>query len=116
MDTDRTDTHETDDATREDEPPGDGSRRPDANASPADGGANSGTPRECHRRGCTKRASFVVRERYLEETGKGAVVAKAALCRDHTAEERPTNLENSYPDYLFRVDPLPGANGVDDAS
>lgn len=65
-----------------------------------------GQPRECHRRGCTEAATFVVLERYQEETGQGAVEATADLCREHTAEESPTNLDGSYADYVFRVDPL----------
>ncbi|MEF8843167.1 MAG: hypothetical protein V5A62_16330 [Haloarculaceae archaeon] len=66
------------------------------------------SPPECHRRGCTEPASFVVLERYQEETGQGAVEARAFLCREHTAEESPVNLDRAYPDYVFRVDPLPG--------
>ncbi|ELZ11508.1 hypothetical protein [Natrialba aegyptia] len=71
--------------------------------------------RECHRRGCDEPAAFVVRERYQEETGKGAVEAEAVLCRAHTAEEHPTNLDGVYAEYVFRVDPLPEAVS-DDAS
>lgn len=70
-------------------------------------------PRECHRRGCDERAAFVVLERYQEETGKGAVEAEAVLCRDHTAEESPANLDGVYADYVFRVDPIPDT--VDEA-
>ena len=65
------------------------------------------SPRECHRRGCSEPAAFLVRERYQEETGHGPVEAEAALCREHTAEESPTNLDGVYPDYVFRVDPIP---------
>ncbi|SFR32387.1 hypothetical protein SAMN04488124_0113 [Halogeometricum limi] len=61
----------------------------------------------CHRRGCTEPAAFVVVERYQEETGQGAVEARAALCVDHTAEEGPTNLDHAYPGYVFRVEPFP---------
>lgn len=61
---------------------------------------------ECHRRGCTERATFVVLERYQEDTGHGAVEAEAVLCQEHTAEESPTNLDGSYADYVFRVEPL----------
>lgn len=64
-------------------------------------------PHECHRRDCTEQATFVVVERYQEETGQGAVEATAVLCREHTAEERPANLDGVYADYLFRVEPLP---------
>lgn len=70
----------------------------------------SSTPRECHRRGCDDPAEFVVLERYQEETGQGAVEAKAALCQAHTAEESPTNLDDAYSDYVFRVDPIPEAD------
>jgi len=66
-----------------------------------------GSPRECHRRDCTEPARFVVLERYQEETGHGAVKAEALLCKDHTAEERPTNLDNAYSEYVFHVEPLP---------
>ena len=65
-----------------------------------------GSPRECHRRDCTEPARFVVLERYQEETGHGAVEAEALLCEEHTAEESPTNLDNAYSEYVFRVDPL----------
>ncbi|MFP4529916.1 MAG: hypothetical protein ACLFNC_01340 [Halodesulfurarchaeum sp.] len=61
---------------------------------------------ECHRRGCTRTAAFRVLERYQEETGHGAVEAAAVLCREHTAEESPTNLDNSYPEYVFRIEVL----------
>lgn len=73
----------------------------------------SDSPGECHRRGCNEMAMFVVLERYQEDTGHGAVEAKAALCREHTAEERPTNLDGVYPDYVFRVDPIPGTVPTD---
>jgi hypothetical protein len=63
--------------------------------------------RECHRRGCTDPATFLVLERYQEETGHGAVESEAALCREHTAEESPTNLDGVYPEYVFRVVPIP---------
>lgn len=77
----------TDDTQREDDSP-DSSRR-------------------CHRRGCDKPATFEVLERYQEETGHGAVEATAALCQDHADDESPTNLDNAYEDYVFRVKPLP---------
>lgn len=79
----------------------------------ADGPPDS--PRECHRRGCDVRATFVVLERYQEETGQGAVEASAALCRAHTAEESPGNLKGVYADYVFRVTPIPGAETTDTA-
>jgi hypothetical protein len=69
----------------------------------------------CHRRGCTEPASFVVLERYQEETGHGAVEAEAFLCRDHTDEESPTNLEGVYADYVFRVEPIGEAPDSDTA-
>jgi hypothetical protein len=62
--------------------------------------------RTCHRRGCDEPAAFVVTERYLEETGHGAVEATAYLCRDHTAEEGPANLDRAFSDYVFRVEPV----------
>lgn len=61
---------------------------------------------ECHRRGCTEEATFVILERYQEETGHGAVEAEVVLCQDHAAEESPTNLDASYSEYVFRVEPL----------
>lgn len=64
-------------------------------------------PRECHRRGCTEPAAFVVLERYLEETSHSPVEATAMLCLAHTEEEGPTRLEAAYDDYVFRVEPLP---------
>lgn len=66
----------------------------------------SDDPRECHRRGCTEPAAFVVLERYLEETSNSPVEATALLCPDHTEEEGPTRLEAVYDDYVFRIDPL----------
>lgn len=63
-------------------------------------------PRECHRRGCDELATFFVVERYQEETGHGAVEAAAALCREHTREESPTNLDGVYADYVFKVTPI----------
>lgn len=63
-------------------------------------------PITCHRRGCNEPATFVVIERYQEETGHGAVTAEAYLCRAHTDEESPTNLDGAYDDYVFRVEPL----------
>ena len=70
-------------------------------------------PRECHRRGCEEPAMFVVLERYQEDTGHGAVEAAAVLCRAHTAEESPTNLDGVYDDYVFRVMPIPGADSTE---
>jgi hypothetical protein len=67
----------------------------------------------CHRRGCDRPAAFLVLERYLEDTGHGAVEATAELCREHTAEESPTRLDDAYSGYVFRVEPLPGT--TDDA-
>ncbi|WP_144904197.1 hypothetical protein [Halobellus captivus] len=63
-------------------------------------------PLTCHRRNCEEPAAFLVLERYQEETGQGAVEATAALCREHTAEESPTNLDGVYDDYVFSVVPL----------
>lgn len=68
--------------------------------------ADANGSRECHRRGCSEPAAFVVRERYLEETGHGAVVAEAFLCEEHAAEESPTNLDPAYPEYVFAVEPI----------
>lgn len=68
--------------------------------------------RECHRRGCDRPATFVVLERYQEETGQGAVEAEALLCLDHTAEESPANLDGVYADYVFRVEPIPETAGA----
>lgn len=70
-------------------------------------------PRECQRRDCSETATFVVVERYQEETGHGVVEATADLCTAHTADERPTNLEDASEDYLFRVEPLPEPGGSD---
>lgn len=72
-------------------------------------------PRVCHRRGCNELATFVVLERYLEETGHGPVESVAVLCEDHTAAERPTNLDHAYAEYVFRVDPYPGTFAAVDA-
>ena len=64
------------------------------------------SPRKYHRRGCNEPATFVVLERYQEETGHGAVEAEAFLCTEHTAEERPTNLDEAYADCVFRVESI----------
>ena len=72
-------------------------------------GAYPDPPHECHRRGCDERASFVVVERYREETGQGSVEAKAHLCRAHTDEESPANLDSAGEDYVFRIEPIPDA-------
>ncbi|MFC7231184.1 hypothetical protein ACFQMM_06765 [Saliphagus sp. GCM10025308] len=74
------------------------------------------SPRECHRRDCTEPATFVVVERYQEETGHGAVEAKAFLCRAHTDEESPANLDGAYDDYLFRVEMLSEAGTETDTA
>ncbi|MDS0297239.1 hypothetical protein NDI76_00600 [Halogeometricum sp. S1BR25-6] len=68
-------------------------------------GADDDVP-TCHRRGCEEPAAFVVLERYQEDTGYGAVEAEAYLCREHTEEESPVNLEGAYDEYVFRVEPL----------
>ena len=69
--------------------------------------------RRCHRRGCDESATFEVLERYQEETGHGAVEATAVLCQAHADEESPTNLDNAYDDYVFRVKPLPPTTETD---
>lgn len=66
-------------------------------------------PPVCHYRGCNELATFRVVERYQEETGHGAVTAEALLCEAHADDESPTNLDNAYPEYVFRVEPLPDA-------
>jgi hypothetical protein len=71
-------------------------------------GDDSKAPPICDRRRCEARATFLVVERYLEETGKGAVEARAALCTRHADEESPTNLDAAFPEYVFRVEPLSG--------
>ena len=70
------------------------------------GDESSDGPRSCHRRGCTRTATFAVFERYQEETGHGAVEVEAFLCTEHAAEEAPTNLDEDYDEYVFRVEPL----------
>lgn len=89
------------DRADEAEPSRDGQGETEGEAEDAD------RPRTCHRRGCEESAEFTVLERYQEETGHGAVEAEVALCRKHTAEESPTNLDGAYEDYVFRVEPLP---------
>lgn len=91
------------DRADEPEPPGD--ERGDVTGEEAE--QDTDPPQVCHRRGCHELAAFVVLERYQEDTGHGAVEAEAALCREHTAEESPTNLDGVYADYVFRVDPIP---------
>lgn len=95
---------------RADEPEPEPTETPDTEASDLEreevSGGDGNGHRECHRRGCSEPAAFVVRERYLEETGHGAVVAEAYLCRDHANEESPTNLDPNYPEYVFVVEPI----------
>lgn len=76
---------------------------------PADLGLDESAdePAACHRRGCDDPATFVVLERYQEETGQGPVESVAFLCESHAGEESPANLDPAYDDYLFRVDPVP---------
>lgn len=93
------------------EPPHDEQAESDGTQRGADKHSNS-LP-ECHRRGCDEPATFVVLERYQEDTGHGAVEAEASLCREHTAEESPSNLDGVYADYVFRVEPLPGTVTAD---
>jgi hypothetical protein len=84
-----------------------------AEAIVGDAGDLPESPLECHRRSCDEPATFLVLERYQEETGQGAVEATAALCEKHTAEESPTNLDGAYAEYVFRVVPLPTAATAD---
>lgn len=65
---------------------------------------------ECHRRNCNNEAIFLVREQYLEETGKGLVEATARLCQAHTNQESPTNLDPITPGYRFEVTPIFSSN------
>lgn len=60
----------------------------------------------CHRRDCQAPAEFQVLERYQEETGQGAVEAEANLCQTHAGQESPVNLDGTYEEYVFRVQPL----------
>lgn len=81
--------------------------RADEPAPPTEDEAGEGVEGpSCHRRGCDRPASFVVLERYLEDTGHGPVEATATLCVEHTREESPTRLDDAYDDYVFRVEPL----------
>ncbi|KYH25061.1 hypothetical protein HAPAU_28820 [Halalkalicoccus paucihalophilus] len=63
-------------------------------------------PFDCHRRSCETTADFWVYERYQEENDLGAVEAEVPLCRTHTAEERPHNLDRAGPEYVFRIVPI----------
>ena len=82
----------------------------------------SSDPGECQRRDCRNDAVFLVRETYLEETGKGLVEATARLCHEHTRQEHPTNLEPTTAEYLFEVtalaaseqDPQPAGESLGD--
>lgn len=71
---------------------------------------NANSIRTCHRRSCDERATFVVLERYQEETGQGSVEARVVMCQDHAAEEHPVNLDADDPDYVFHVEPLSAAD------
>lgn len=87
----------------------------EANEVHREGNASGDSSQECHRRGCNELATFLVLERYQEETGHGAVEAEAALCEEHTAEESPTNLDGVYADYVFQVKPIPETGKTDTA-
>lgn len=63
-------------------------------------------PFDCHRRSCENTAEFWVYERYQEENDLGAVEAEVSLCREHTAEERPHNLDQAGPEYIFKIEPI----------
>ncbi|MFC6905890.1 hypothetical protein [Halalkalicoccus tibetensis] len=63
-------------------------------------------PFDCHRRSCEKTAEFWVYERYQEENDLGAVEAEVSLCREHTAEERPHNLDQANSEYIFKIEPI----------
>ena len=89
------------DRADETEPPRDGQ-----DGAHREEGESPNSPRKCHHRGCSEPATFVVLERYQEETGHGAVEVNVFLCTEHTAEESPTNLDESYADYVFRVEPI----------
>jgi|GEM_PF-194737 hypothetical protein len=99
------------------EPPAD-EMDDDGEADDATGGIQRGDgaypdpPHECHRRGCDEQASFVVVERYREETGQGTVEAEAHLCRAHTREESPSNLDSAGEDYVFRIEPITDATAA----
>lgn len=71
-------------------------------------------PAVCHYRGCTELATYRVVERYQEETGHGAVTAEALVCEAHADDESPTNLDHAYPEYVFRVEPLPDAFTIEE--
>ena len=102
----------------EDEPPEDTADDDDREGGDAADGIQRGEgaypdpPHECHRRGCDERASFVVVERYREETGQGTVEAEAHLCRAHTREESPSNLDSAGEDYVFRIEPITDATAA----
>ncbi|MCL7418240.1 MAG: hypothetical protein M8354_10430 [Halalkalicoccus sp.] len=70
-------------------------------------------PFDCHRRSCENSADFWVYERYQEENDLGAVEAEVPLCRKHTAEERPHNLDRTDPEYVFKIEPI-GTGGRED--
>lgn len=100
---------------RADEPDPTADEQPDSDEALRGTDDGSTSPRECHRRNCTEPAAFLVLERYQEETGHGAVESEAALCREHTDEESPTNLDGVYPDYVFRVVPIQDTSPSDDS-
>ncbi len=91
----------------EPEPPTEDDAGVDAE-SPTDAASAAGAT--CQRRGCDRPADFFVLERYLEETGHGAVEATAALCEVHTAEEAPTHLDDAYEGYVYRIESIPGTS------
>ncbi len=97
----------------EDEPPDEMDDVTDDTRGDTDDGPDASRP--CHRRGCDRPAAFEVLERYQEDTGHGAVEARAALCQEHADEETPTNLDRAYDDYVFRVTPLASASETDAA-
>jgi hypothetical protein len=106
---DRERDHGTGTATEErrERPPGAAPLRTDGGDPGSDSDADG--PPVCHYRDCDEPASFRVLERYQEETGHGLVTAEALMCRAHADDESPTNLDHADADYVFRVEPLPGA-------
>lgn len=62
---------------------------------------------------CSDRdAVFWVYERYEADDGVGAVEAEVALCQECIEGVGPTELENAYANYVFRIEPVAEAFGM----
>ena len=68
-------------------------------------------PFSCERCG-EREAVFWVFERYEAPDGIGAVESEEPLCRECIQDVGPSELENAYANYIFRIEPVAEAFGM----